>query len=174
MGKKTPYRTLRYFIVSIIVLVILACLLPFFLKGPDNRALITPDQIKLPELKIPKKISQGNQPEAASSKASPPARQRKVYKWKDKNDVWHFTDYPNPDGPSQIIYVSTNKPETQSSVKTNAPQTEALKEKDGNLNSGFSFPKNLSPSKVKQLKEEAEALKKELEKRYQELDQKID
>ena len=169
MAKKSAYRRLRYFIVSIIVLVILACIIPFFLKGPDDRALISPDQIKLPKIKLPQKVNEDTRPQAIALKGSPEAKHRKVYKWKGKDGIWHFTDYPNPDGPSQIIYVSPDKAEKKSiaGVKPFTTDTDT----DDDLSSGISFPSILSPSEIKKLKEEAEVLKKELEKRYEELKQ---
>jgi hypothetical protein len=171
MGKKSPYRTLRYFIVSIILLVVLAFVIPFFLKGPDDRALISPDKIKLPKIKLPQKATEDTRPQAASLKRSPETKYRKVYKWKDKDGIWHFTDYPNPDGPSQVIYVSPDKAEKKS-VSGKTPSTTDTNI-DDDLSSGLSFPLTISPSELKKLKEEAEALKKELEKRYEELNKII-
>lgn len=169
MGKKQPYRTLRYFIFSIIILVVLACVIPFFIKGPDNQALISPDQIKLPKLEITQKTDQDPRPQVASSQTSPEGKYRKVYKWKDKDGVWHFTDYPNPNGPSQVIYVSPDKAGKKSEAAKKPPVSDT--NDDDDLSSGISFPLIVSPSELNKLKQEAEALKKELEKRYEELKQ---
>jgi len=106
---KTPYTSLRYFIVAIILVVVLACILPFFLKGPDDQALISPDQVKLPEIKVLKDNVMDIRPIAPSQESNAKKRTSKVYKWKDKNGVIHFTDYPNPEGSSEAQGVPPKK-----------------------------------------------------------------
>ena len=98
--QKPPYKSLRYFVISLILLVLLACALPFFLKGPGNKKLISPDQFRLPEIKLLKKQPQDTRSLPIPQKSSPGKKMKKLYKLEDKDGVLHFTDYPNPDGPS--------------------------------------------------------------------------
>jgi hypothetical protein len=65
--------------------------------------------------------------------------------------------------------VSAEKTEKKSVAKTKPSTTD--RDIDDDLSSGMSFPLTVSPSELKKLKEEAKALKKELEKRYEELKQ---
>jgi hypothetical protein len=167
MAKKGPYRRLKYFLGSMIVLAILACIAPFFLKGPADTALVTPDQIKLPKLKLFGQKNVDTRPNSPMNRASSPKSQIAIYRWQDKGGTWHFTDYPNPDGPSQVIYVSPDRPRNKNGAPSLKETRKEASEEHGALSGDLSFP--LTPSNVKKLKEEAETLKKELEKRYEEL-----
>lgn len=168
MAKKGPYRKLKYFLGSMVVLVILACIAPFFLKGPGDTPLITPDKIKLPDIKLPGRKNIDTRPNIPTNRGSRLKNKIAIYRWQDKDGAWHFTDYPNPDGSSQLIYVTPDSPPPK---KKNTPALEeSHKEIVGDqdaLSGDPAFP--LSPSNAVKLKEEAEKLKKELEKRYEEL-----
>ncbi len=66
-----------------ILIVILACVGPFFIKGPNGTPLMTIDDIfEAPAV-----------PESAVNKAP-----TQVYRYKDENGVWQFTDQPLQDG----------------------------------------------------------------------------
>jgi Domain of unknown function (DUF4124) len=172
--QKSPYKSLRYFIVSIILLALLACVIPFFIQGPDNKKLISPDQIKLPEIKFLKKQPQDSRSISTSKEKAPGQKLKKIYKWEDKEGVLHFTDYPNPNGPSQLIMATPDRPDD----KTPAPKTESLsdhKGKDSDDNpSTFPFPMTLSPSQIKKLKQDAEKIRKDIEKRYEDINRKLE
>lgn len=67
-----------------IAVVILACIAPFFIKGPNGEPLMTFD-----------KLMHGSS--SSSATASTPDKREKpmpttVYKWQDENGVWHFSD----------------------------------------------------------------------------------
>jgi hypothetical protein len=168
MSKKGPYRKLKYFIGSMIVLVILACIAPFFLKGPGDTALITPDKIKLPGIKPPGRKSVDTRPNIPANRGSRSENKIVIYRWQDKDGTWHFTDYPNPEGSSQVIYVTpdSSPPKKESKPSLEEIHKEVVGGKDA-LSEDLAFP--LSPSNVVKLKEEAERLKTELEKKYEEL-----
>jgi len=172
--KKSPYKSLRLFIVSIILLVVLACVIPFFIKGPDSRKLISADQIKLPEIKFLKKQPQDTRPVSTSQEKAPATKLKKIYKWEDKAGVLHFTDYPNPNGPSQLIMVTPDKPDD----KPPAPKKQSSwdqKGKDSDDNpSTFSFPMPLSPTQIKKLKQDAEKVREDIEKRYEDISRKLE
>lgn len=165
--KKGPYRRLKYFLGSMISLVIIACLAPFFLKGPDDKALLAPDKLKLPDIKLPLGKEKDLRPQAKDPRISSPPEQIVIYRWKDKDGAWHFTDYPNPDGPYETIYVAPEPSKDQENQKDAKEHPSATPGKPGDISGNLVFP--LTPSNVKQLKQEAERLKMELEKRYQEL-----
>jgi hypothetical protein len=171
MAKKNkPFKNLHKFIIAMIILVLLAVLLPFFLKGPDEQALITPDKIKLPEFEVIKKKPRDDRqiPTPRGAKAS--KNKNVLYKWKDKHGVTHFTDYPNPNGPSQKIAAvppQTPSQKTKTSPKditdSTNPETEGI--------SKIPFPMTISPSQVKKLKQDAEKIRDVLQQRYQDMSQ---
>jgi hypothetical protein len=169
VSDKGPYRKLKYFLFTMIALVVLACIAPFFLKGPGDRALITPDHIKLPDVKLPGQKSIDPRPIAKNPDLSGKKNQVVLYRWQDKNGTWHFTDYPNPEGPSQEIRVTPDR--QKNNDPSSSPKTidEPPVNVDELLGGDIHFlPK---PSDVKKLKEEAAELRDQLEKRYEELDQ---
>lgn len=66
------------FIKLMILIVILACVAPFFIKGPTGEPLMTLEDW------IPDEM-----PEVRST-----PEETVVYKWKDENGVWQFTNEP--------------------------------------------------------------------------------
>jgi hypothetical protein len=167
MPPKGRYRKLKYFLGSMIALVILACIIPFFLKGPGDTPLITPDQIKLPDIKLPGRKPVDTHANGPHSKAGTPQKAT-IYRWQDKDGAWHYTDYPNPDGPSQVIHITVDPP----SKNEDKPTLEEIhKQVVGDkkaIHQELPFPYSLSEDAAK-LKEEAQKLKKELAEKYEEL-----
>ena len=172
--QKPPYKSLRYFIVSLILLVLFACILPFFLKGPGNERLISPDKIKIPQIHFLKKHSRDTRAPLHSQKNAPGIKLKKIYKWKDRDGVQHFTDYPNPDGPSQLISATPDNPdEKESPLAANRLPDNAEKKGDDDP-SGLSFPMTLSPARVKKLKQDAQKVRQDLEDRFDKMEEMID
>jgi len=172
--KKSLYKSLRFFIVSLILLALLACILPFFLKGPGNKKLITPDQIKLPEINFLKKQPQDTRALSNAQKSARRIKLKKIYKWEDKNGTLHFTDYPNPDGSSELIMATPDNPdEKKADASTSALSDQKGLKSDENP-STIAFPMGLSPSKIKKLKQDAEKVRKDLEDRFDEMEEMLD
>ena len=172
--KKSPYKSLRLLIVSLVLLALLACILPFFLKGPGNKKLISTDQIKLPKIKFLKKEPRDTRTLPTSQKSAPRIKLKKIYKWKDKKGTLHFTDYPNPDGSSELIMASPDTPdENKSTAATNTLSDKKELHSDENP-SAIPFPMNLSPAKIKKLKQDAEKVRKDLEDRLGEMEGMLD
>ena len=171
--KKSPYKSLRFLIVSLILLAVLACILPFFLKGPGNKKLISPDQIKLPEIKFLKKQPQDTRALPTSQNSAPRIKFKKIYKWKDKNGTLHFTDYPNPDGSSELIMASPDKPDEKKAVAPANTLSDQRGLKSDENSPTIAFPMSLSPSKIKKLKQDAEKVRKDLEDRFGEMEEML-
>ena len=172
--QKSPYKSLRYFIVSLILLVLLACILPFFLKGPGNKRLISPDKIKLPEINFLIKHSRDTRPLVQSQKNAPGIKLKKIYKWEDKEGVLHFADYPNPDGPSQLMAVTADKPEEKGSHPASDGLPDIMGENGDDDPPTLSFPMTLSPDRVKKLKQDAQTIRQDLGNRFDEMGKRID
>ena len=73
----------RSVIKIIIVVVILACIGPFFITGPDGEPLLTLDDLR-PDLASPLGDDSGGDDPGAAPKT--------LYKWQDVDGVWHFSD----------------------------------------------------------------------------------
>lgn len=171
--KKAPYKSLRTFLISLIIIIIIAVLLPFFLKGPDKKALISPDKIKLPAIKLIKDKPEKDSNLTGSKRNVSRNKLKKIYKWTDKNGVLHFTDYPNPDGPSELIIASPDQP-TKESSGSGSSKTDAKQDsKPKNDSSDLPLPVLISPDQVKKLKKDAEKINKELEKRYEDINRQL-
>ena len=73
-----------------IFIVILACVGPFFIKGPDGKPLLNIEELMAdlsPTDLLPKAVQ-------SAAESSAPAM-TKVYRWQNENGVWQFSDNPN-------------------------------------------------------------------------------
>lgn len=162
MKKKGPYGSLKIFTKALILIGIIACVAPFWFKGPDDQPLLKPDDLKLPDIKSPK----------ASDIAIPGVKSNqqpeKIYKWKDKNGVWHFSDKKDPSVEAEVILVTPDR--IPQKVQDNPqPEKEDKKQTEDGSTTQLPFPMTISPAEVKKLKEDAERIKVELGKRYEEM-----
>jgi hypothetical protein len=98
---------MKLYIKLMIFLVILACVAPFVLKRHDGRPWMSVSDLKTPDITLPdvKPIADhiANMTNKESDKRSPELAT--VYKWKDKNGVWHFADKANPTSPGEAIEI---------------------------------------------------------------------
>jgi len=150
-----------------IILVLLAVLLPFFLKGPDKQALIQAHKIQLPDIDLIKKKPTDDRQVPIAKGAKAGKKKNLIYRWKDKHGVIHFTDYPNPDGPSEKIKGVPLQSASPSPKKI----TQSKKESETDGIPTLPFPMSLSPSRVKKLKEDAEKIREVLQQRYDDMSQ---
>lgn len=83
----------------IFVLLIISCIAPLFIEGPDGKPLMTVEEFKA-------KIAQvaGLVPGVEEKQILLPAPE-KVYKWQDAEGNWQFGDAP-PDADAQEVEVS--------------------------------------------------------------------
>jgi len=89
---------------------VLACIAPFMMKGPDGRPLITIDKLGLPDfprIKAPnfKRLLQKKEQISPPQESSSPNIPKKMYTWRDANGKLHFSDHINPDGPYETVYI---------------------------------------------------------------------
>lgn len=75
----------------LIGVLIIACIAPLFIKGPDGEPIMTFDDwsIDLPD-SIDELLSTGNTEPADPEQSQPTT----VYKWQDENGQWHFSSTP--------------------------------------------------------------------------------
>ncbi|MDA0790704.1 MAG: hypothetical protein O2780_14750 [Proteobacteria bacterium] len=108
-----------------VVIVILACAGPFFIKGPDGQPLMTLDDLK-PDITSPADLL----PDALAPDPAP-AEPTRVYKWQDENGVWQFSNNPaDARGAEEVAldgHINTMEafkpPPKQSAVKPSAPSS---------------------------------------------------
>jgi len=81
---------MKIFIKLLILIVILACGAPFYLKGPDGKALLDIDNFELPVLFLRNKFEQILDHSRNSEDKKSTGLQ--VYKWVDKHGVTHYSD----------------------------------------------------------------------------------
>ena len=104
--KKLFYRLL-------IALVVIACAMPFFMHDRYGRPLITVADLKMPDLKTPElPVSLADKPGSDDNRDNTAGNPQKsddtvtVYRWKDDQGIWHFSDNVNPEGSSEALEVS--------------------------------------------------------------------
>jgi len=102
--KKIYYRTL-------LTIVIVACLMPFVIKGRDGRPLLQLTDLKMPALAVSGKESIGRLGDSfdQSEKSARQTDKVTVYRWQDDQGIWHFSDAENPAGHSEAVQVSLDK-----------------------------------------------------------------
>lgn len=101
---------MKLFIKFMIFIVVLACAGPFILKRPDGRPWMTISDLKAPDIATPdispltdqvKKLGGSDEENAA-------AEQTTIFKWQDKDGVWHFSDEASATTPSEEIRINHN------------------------------------------------------------------
>jgi hypothetical protein len=101
---------MKLFYKLVIMLLLLTCMAPFFIKGSDNRPLMTLGKLKLVNFSMPQlpSLSALKLPAVSTrgNTAIPAVAEKiKIYKWKDRDGSWHFSDHKNPDGPYEVLYL---------------------------------------------------------------------
>ncbi len=80
---------MKIFIKLIVLLTVLACIGPFFLKGPDGRPLLSVEKLKLPDI-----IAFSDMHKWFSAMGDK-KQNVAVYKWVDDKGVTHYSDHNN-------------------------------------------------------------------------------
>ena len=100
---------MKLFLKIMIFIVVLACAGPFILKRSDGRPWMTFSDLKAPDLSVPdispltdqvKKLHNTNTDNSAD--------QTIVYKWQDRDGVWHFSDKASTSIPSEEFAIKHN------------------------------------------------------------------
>ena len=115
--KKLYYRAL-------LTIVVLACVMPFVMKGTDGRPLLQLSELKMPNLAVPGKESIDHLTDTFEQAG--PARQPDkvtVYRWKDDQGIWHFSNTENPGGKGETVQVSLDRTAAPTTANGAAPQS---------------------------------------------------
>jgi hypothetical protein len=87
---------MKLFVKLIFAALFLAVLLPFtLLKGKDGRPLMSVSDLKMPDISLPKVVSDAKLPKLPGADSS---NQDLVYQWRDADGNLNFTSQPPPEG----------------------------------------------------------------------------
>lgn len=152
------------FIKLMILAVVVACAAPFFLKGPDGQPLMTIDQF------IANEHQNTNLPDVSSMTHAAKSSPTRVYKWKDSDGVWHFSDSADDAPGAEMIEVDGPVNTMQATATGNnttslpAAQVPAQGERIADV----------SPDQLKQAMQAAEKLQQTIDQRKSDIDQAVD
>ena len=117
----------------LILIVILACIGPFFIKGPDGQPLATLEDWKMDLPDSPMDLLPDSAQESVPD-VPEVTEVTEVYRWQDENGVWQFSNNPNDapgaevmalDGKINIIESAqlppTSSPDTRKSIPSSIP-----------------------------------------------------
>lgn len=141
-----------------IVIVILACIGPFFIKGPDGRPLMSPDDL-LPDTEVV--------PEVPATTT--------VYKWQDENGKWHFSNDPKDvvDPEKQMEKVEISSADINTMDEFTVPQASASPSTTA-PGGGMTIPSgvtSVAPDKVAEMMETVTNLQETVDQRKQDMDE---
>lgn len=160
---------MNIFIKLLVLLLILACAGPFFIKGPDGRPLMSIDKLKLPELSMPSFDISSVAPDADEQGDG-----LRVYKWRDEKGVVHYSDSPAQGRQSKLtaikdITVLSSEPAKQTYTKQ--PEKTAPLNQNGVPVPGLT---TVPIADIPQLVEDARQVKRLVEERKQRQDRIVE
>jgi hypothetical protein len=84
---------MKLFVKLMLFVVVAALAAPFVLKGPNGAPLMSLDGIRMPEVSLPD-LGEVRDTLKAGVRAADeePANVTEVFKWRDDEGVWHFSD----------------------------------------------------------------------------------
>ena len=153
-----------FFVKFLIAALVIAVMLPFtFLKGKDGKPLMSINDLKGPDLSLPKIPTGISAPDSAAGSAGKDT----IYQWKDAEGVTQFTSSPPPAGvdytskgydPNMNLIQSVKvKSEPESGSNSEAEtlaQSQSRKEKTSSIGNPY------SPEKVEKLFDDAHNIEK--------------
>lgn len=165
--KKLFYRLL-------LTVVVVACVMPFFLHGRYGQPLMTVAELKMPKLEMPdwsltdsgQSVNEGDR-NLADDRPAGRADSVTVYRWQDDHGIWHFSDDVNPKGDSEAVNVSFNGGVSESGAEPSKPMTvasQALAEED-------TLPPTIPLLHAGETLDQARNVEKILQQRYQHQEQ---
>ncbi len=109
-------KFMRIFIKCLIFLLVLACVSPFLLKGPDGKALIKIDKLNFPTVPSWAEVKSNFFDDPLSNQ---PSGNLRVYTWKDKQGVTHYSDQNDSQYKAELTEIKQLN--IQPSLKQNNP-----------------------------------------------------
>lgn len=118
----------RITMISLVLLLLLAVAAPFFIPGPNGKPLMSFDRVKRilndqfpvarqvdqlrtkakeKAVEITKEMQSHEKPKQAETPSEKPPET--LYKWRDQNGTWHFTNRPPPEGVEYTVVKWTGE-----------------------------------------------------------------
>jgi len=94
--------TMKVFIKLLILITLIACIGPFFLKGPDGKALLNIEKIHFPRLPLWTEIKNKSRRFFGWDGIQPNLQ---VYKWVDEKGITHYSDQSDPHYKSKLTEI---------------------------------------------------------------------
>ncbi|MBT4159855.1 MAG: DUF4124 domain-containing protein [Gammaproteobacteria bacterium] len=147
----------------LIGLLIIACIAPLFIKGPDGEPIMTLDDWKIDLPESLDELLQGAIPEVQEQAPSAPAT---VYRWQDESGQWHFSNTPPEAGIAEEMQLNGDINIMEAYV---APEETAATETASatGLPSG---PMTATPDQVREMMETVTNLQETIDQRKAEMD----
>lgn len=154
---------MKIFIKLMILVLVLGLAGPFVLKGPDGRPWMSVDDLGINSGALSwERLSlraKGLWSEVTGGVSritgGEPARGTRIYRWRDSEGNWQYSDRPNPNGVSETIVVDSNTNVIQA---TPLSQPETKKESEVTAQSpqiGVPLPLTVNPGQVSKLIKDA-------------------
>ena len=89
-----------------IVMLIVACVAPMFLKDPNGEPLMTLEDWTIDLPAMISNLLSGDAPEATVAPDGTAAQDLVVYKWQDEEGQWHFSNTPNDMATAEVMELS--------------------------------------------------------------------
>ena len=165
---------MKLFVRLMIFIVVLGLAGPFIMKGPDGRPLMTVDDLgggglSWDSLSYKAKALWADLTGSVSNVTDTQSEQSTtVYKWRDSEGNWQFSDRPNPTGSSETVVVDANV-----NIIKSTPVPERKKETSSDAQSpqiGVPLPMTIAPDKVSKLMKDAKQVQELMNKRNEALE----
>ena len=148
-------------------LLIIACIAPLFIKGPDGEPIMTLDDWKI---EVPDQIKDLVKGLSRGTKKSLPDEGKEslqVYKWQDDEGQWHFSNAPpNLDVAEEVLIGDVNL--MQAYAPPEAPATSAEPAGGGLLDNVT--PGIPQPGQIEEMMETVDQFQQTMEQRKEALD----
>ncbi|MEM1145456.1 MAG: DUF4124 domain-containing protein [Pseudomonadota bacterium] len=152
----------------LIAILLVACVAPMIIKGPDGEPIMTLDDWK-PD--VPATVDELKQQVMATGKEVMPEKAASVYgtvyRWQDENGAWHFSDQAPPDSNAELIEIS----DANLVDALEVPQKQAPSSVESNTSPLSRMPgMTVSPKQLKETMENLEQLQGKIDERQKVID----
>jgi len=161
---------MKIFIKLLVLLLILACASPFFIRGPNGKPLMSLNKLKFPELAIPSIATLKNKLDLFNSTEKMRQAKNKgdieVYKWRDEKGVVHYSDRQDRDKKGKLTEIKGI------SILSSAPASTVEHKEENGLD--LPSPTTIPLANIPKLIEDAKKVEQVLQQRKQWQDEVID
>ncbi len=151
----------------LILMLLIACVAPLIIKGPDGDPIMTLDDWKPT---VPASVDEVGRQLISTGKSAIPSGQKAVYRWQYESGAWHFSDEAPPGQDVQPIEISEAN-------LMQAPEfpPEQIQSSQDSVSPFSRIPgMTVSPQQLKDTMEDLDQLQDKIEKRRLLLDDSLD